>query len=215
MEPDTPAPPPEARLIRTAREAAGMTAAQAAQATDGAVSAGYWRDVERGYGGRRGQRAAARASDKTLAAMARVTGVTPGQLNEVQREDAARVLAEILRREESAARPDDGQLRAVPSQPHAEPGSPSEVEFERIMRKHGDDPVVKAIAAQHGGIKKTPVILAELLEWLDYKYGSQARNGTAGLGLKFPYSKPVRDCNVSVRTPPVTSDLLPQASRPV
>jgi hypothetical protein len=55
MEPDTPSPPPEARLIRTSREAAGMTAAQAAHASDGAVSATYWRDVERGYGGRRGR----------------------------------------------------------------------------------------------------------------------------------------------------------------
>lgn len=99
MEPETPAAPPEARLIRTAREAAGMTATQAAQATGGAISATYWRDVERGYGGRRGQRAAARASDMTLAAMARVTGVTPEQLIGARREEAARVLAEILRRE--------------------------------------------------------------------------------------------------------------------
>jgi transcriptional regulator with XRE-family HTH domain len=109
MEPDTAAAPPEARLIRTAREAVGMTAAQAAQATEGAVSATYWRDVERGYGGRRGQRAPAKASARLLAAMARVTGVTPDQLAGAQREDAARVLTEILRREgapAAAPRPD-------------------------------------------------------------------------------------------------------------
>jgi transcriptional regulator with XRE-family HTH domain len=105
MEPEHPdvtseAPPPEARLIRTAREAAGMTAAKAAEATKGAVSATYWRDIERGHGGRRGQQAPARASARLLAAMARVTGVTPDQLAGAQREDAARVLAEILRRED-------------------------------------------------------------------------------------------------------------------
>jgi transcriptional regulator with XRE-family HTH domain len=99
---ESEAPPAEARLIRTAREAAGMTAAQAAQATKGAVSATYWRDVERGHGGRRGQQAPARASARLLAAMARVTGVTPDQLAGAQREDAARVLAEILRREGAA-----------------------------------------------------------------------------------------------------------------
>jgi transcriptional regulator with XRE-family HTH domain len=106
MEPEPPdstseAPPPEARLIRTAREAVGMTAARAAEATKGAVSATYWRDIERGHGGRRGQQVPARASARLLAAMAHVTGVTPEQLAGAQREDAARVLAEILRREDA------------------------------------------------------------------------------------------------------------------
>jgi transcriptional regulator with XRE-family HTH domain len=116
MEPETPAAPAEARLIRTARLAAGMSAAQAARATEGAVSATYWRDVERGYGGRRGQRAAARASDGLLAAMARVTGVTPDQLDKVQREDAARVLTEILRREGGSG---PAEAPAAPRNPFA------------------------------------------------------------------------------------------------
>jgi hypothetical protein len=116
MEPETPAAPAEARLIRTARLAVGMTAAQAARATAGAVSATYWRDVERGYGGRRGQRAAARASDRLLAAMARVTGVTPEQLADAKREDAARVLTEILRREDG---PRLAEASPVPRNPFA------------------------------------------------------------------------------------------------
>ena len=94
-----PEPPPEAELIKTAREGGGMTAAEAARRAGRAVSAGYWRDVERGWGYRRGERAAAKASARVLAAMARVTGVTPGQLDGVKREDAARVLREVLRRE--------------------------------------------------------------------------------------------------------------------
>lgn len=101
MQSDTPAPdpPPEAVILRVAREATGMTAGQAAEATEGAVSATYWRDVERGYGGRRGKQAKARASSRYLAHMARVVSLTPEQLTEAGRDDAARVLSEILRRE--------------------------------------------------------------------------------------------------------------------
>ena len=103
MSPDVP---PEAEVIRLAREAMDMTAQRAAEASrahDGrGVSAAYWRDVERGYGGRRGQRVPTRASARALAAMARVVGVVPPQLAAAGREDAARVLEEILRREQPA-----------------------------------------------------------------------------------------------------------------
>jgi len=100
MSPDIP---PEAEVIRLAREAMDMTAQRAAEASraDNArgVSAAYWRDVERGYGGRRGRRVPTRASARALAAMARVVGILPSQLTAAGREDAARVLEEILRRE--------------------------------------------------------------------------------------------------------------------
>ena len=73
--------PPEAAVIRLARLALGMTAESAAAASrahgSGGVSAAYWRDVERGQGGRRGQRVPTRASARALAAMARTVGVTP------------------------------------------------------------------------------------------------------------------------------------------
>lgn len=99
MSPDIP---PEAEVIRLAREAMDMTAqaaAEASRAHDGkGVSAAYWRDVERGYGGRRGQRVPTRASARALAAMAGVVGVMPAQLTRAGREDAARVLEEIHRR---------------------------------------------------------------------------------------------------------------------
>lgn len=121
MEPENAAgAPPEARLIRTARLAAGMTAAQAAQATNGAVSATYWRDVERGRGGRRGQQVPVRASARLLAGMARLTGVTPDQLDGAQREDAARVLREIRRREDGG----EPEAPAVPRNPFAAAAGP-------------------------------------------------------------------------------------------
>src|SRR5260370_40987390 len=96
MSPDISAVPPEAEVIRLARKAMDITAERAAEASrarDGeGISASYWRDVERGHGGRRGKQVAVRASDRALAAMARVVGVVPGQLARAGREDAARVL---------------------------------------------------------------------------------------------------------------------------
>ena len=79
-----------------------QSAAEASRKRDGkGVSPAYWRDVERGHGGRRGQRVPTRASARALAAMARVVGVQPAQLTGAGREDAARVLEEIMRREGS------------------------------------------------------------------------------------------------------------------
>ncbi len=167
-----PEAPPEALLIRTAREAAGMTAAQAAAATEGAVSATYWRDVERGYGGRRGKRAPARASARLLAIMAHITGVTPDQLAGAKREDAARVLTEILRRE---GKPDAGPppLRPVASRPA---GTEEEVTAkgevadrllkDLLARYEGRDEyaVVRAMAAQRTVPAGTRVL--QVLRWL-------------------------------------------------
>ena len=188
MEPETPAPPPEARLIRTAREAVGMTAAQAAQATEGAVSATYWRDVERGYGGRRGVRAAARASSRLLAAMARVTGVTPEQLKEAQREDAARVLAEIQRREA----PHGPALRMVPPVSGLRRTWATGM-LREILERHPelapeilrdalhdfpDDPALQALGAQTAKDAKERML--EILKWLDFLTEHPA-NVSAGL----------------------------------
>lgn len=107
MDAETEMPPPEARLIRTARRAAGLSAEAAAKSTGGKVSAAYWRDVERGYGWRRGERVKATASAQVLAHMARaVAGVTPERLeSEGGRPDAAEILREILRSEQAASSP--------------------------------------------------------------------------------------------------------------
>jgi hypothetical protein len=101
--------PPEAAVIQLARKATGMTADDAAAAVrtaGGKISATYWRDIERGRGGRRGEQVTARASDTILAHMAHAVGVTSGQLRNAGREDAALVLDEITRRE--SATPDPG-----------------------------------------------------------------------------------------------------------
>jgi hypothetical protein len=106
MPADMPPAPPEAEVIRLGRNATGISAQKAAEATKArkthggrGVSATYWRDVERGYGGRRGERVPVKASDQTLASMAHVVRVTPLQLTRTGREGAAKILEEILRRE--------------------------------------------------------------------------------------------------------------------
>jgi transcriptional regulator with XRE-family HTH domain len=185
MEPEAPAsapaPPPEALLIRTAREAAGMTAAQAAAATNGAVSATYWRDVERGHGGRRGKQAPARASARLLAAMAEITGATPDQLKKAQREDAARVLEEILRRKAPpvASAP---SLRPVPSRPAAaDPESPAEVVLRELVERYADDGGVQYLGSDENPTRSAEGRIADILEWLTWRRERRSgRNGTAG-----------------------------------
>ena len=113
MEPDIIPAPAEAGVIKTAREAAGMTIQAAAERSrdldpeSKGVSPVYWGYVERGAGGRRGVQAPARASDMKLALMAATVGLAPGDLTRAGREDAAAVLAEMGRRRRPAAPADD------------------------------------------------------------------------------------------------------------
>jgi hypothetical protein len=93
MHPESP--PAEAVLIRRARKAAGLTAEAAAarlRASGGKISATYWRNVENGYGGRRGKRVPVTARDETLAFMAATVTVTPAQLEAAGRAAAAAIL---------------------------------------------------------------------------------------------------------------------------
>jgi hypothetical protein len=164
MEPEAPAPPPEALLISTARQAVGMTATQAAAATNGAISATYWRDVERGYGGRRGKQAAARASARLLAAMAHATGVTPKELADTQREDAARVLEKILRREAGPRADSAPPPPLVPFPAAARPAKEAIAEdlLADLIDRYGDDyedgEAVRAIGARRGADAGTRVV---------------------------------------------------------
>src|SRR5579875_390113 len=94
---DRPAPPPEAVMLRLAREASGTTVSEAAAAAG--ISAARWSQVELGYGNRRGPLKPVRARSGTLARMAHAVGVGPGRLEEGDRPDAAEILREIRRRE--------------------------------------------------------------------------------------------------------------------
>jgi hypothetical protein len=109
-----PPAPPEAEVIKLARTAARLSPDEAAakvREAGGRISASYWRDVERGHGGRRGLRVTTRASEGLLAQMAQAVGVDAEQLAAAGRADAATVLAEMSRR--GPAVPADADLPPV------------------------------------------------------------------------------------------------------
>jgi hypothetical protein len=89
---ERPAPPPEGQLLATALAATGMSIREASRRAG--ISYGRWRQITTGYQNvSPGSYARVRAPAKTLARMARVVGVTAGQLeDEGERPDAATVL---------------------------------------------------------------------------------------------------------------------------
>lgn len=90
--PDEPA---EARLLRTARESHRPRKLSMREAARRAgLSESHWRHVEAGYELKGGHRIPVKASAGTLARMASATGVTPAQLRDAGRDDAAALLAE-------------------------------------------------------------------------------------------------------------------------
>jgi hypothetical protein len=111
--------------------------------------------------------------------MARVTGVTPGQLAGARREDAARVLAEILRRAGDAP-PAMPALRPVPAAPRPAEGSQDSERFlAELLSGYPDDEIVRALGTRRGVSARVRV--AEILEWLEVKARHEGRleNGTS------------------------------------
>lgn len=92
--PETPWPPPAAALIRRAREAQGMSYADAAGAIRIRLKDRRWRQIEDGYESRNGR--IARGGPMQLAHMAYVVKVTPDQLREAGEPDAAEILQTLL-----------------------------------------------------------------------------------------------------------------------
>jgi hypothetical protein len=90
----TPKPPPEADLIRLARQARGLSPEEAADRTPIRIKGFRWRQIEKGWKGKPGASDVAKAPDKTLAHMAHTVGVTSARLAE-HRPEAARILREI------------------------------------------------------------------------------------------------------------------------
>lgn len=86
-----PDPPPWGALITSALRRGGMSARQAARRAG--ISEGRWRQISGGYQVvRPGEYAAVRGPAGTLARMAAVAGVSPDELREAGRADAARAL---------------------------------------------------------------------------------------------------------------------------
>lgn len=101
-----PSPPPEAKLIRLAREAARIKATTAARMAG--ISKSHWAQVESGYERRDAQYKPTIGSAATIAHMAHAVGLTPERVEAAGRADAAEVLAEILDREAASEPEDDG-----------------------------------------------------------------------------------------------------------
>lgn len=113
MPSETPSPPPEAVIIRLAREAANVTIPQAARAAG--ISTARWSQVEAGRETRGGAVRPVRGKARTIAHMAQAVGVPPARLREQgQRPDAAEILAEIQRSPAPGEIPGRPQLTPVP-----------------------------------------------------------------------------------------------------
>jgi hypothetical protein len=101
---DKPAPPPEAVLIRIAREAARIKTPASSRAVG--ISTARWSQIEQGYETKPGGvYKPVRAPDGTLAHMASAVGVSPERLEQAGRPDAADILREILRQDDPAPGP--------------------------------------------------------------------------------------------------------------
>ncbi|GAB3213284.1 hypothetical protein GCM10027294_43410 [Marinactinospora endophytica] len=92
METQT-ARPPEGELIEEARGRTGMSQNAAARAAG--ISGTRWRQIVKGYGTASGVVVQVTGPAETVARMARVVGVTPEELEEAGRDDAADQLREI------------------------------------------------------------------------------------------------------------------------
>lgn len=90
----TPQPPPEADLIRLARQARGLSPEEAADRTPIRIKGFRWRQIENGYKGKPGASDEVKGPDKTIAHMAHTVGVTSARLAEY-RPKAAAILREI------------------------------------------------------------------------------------------------------------------------
>jgi hypothetical protein len=100
-------PPPEATLIRLAREAAGLSPESAAARMEIKFSGSRWRQIERGW--RADLNGPVIAPAATLAHMAWTLGITSERLAEAGREDAVAILREMERSKAPASPEAAGQ----------------------------------------------------------------------------------------------------------
>jgi transcriptional regulator with XRE-family HTH domain len=99
---ERPPAPPEAVVIRLAREAAGIRVAEAAERAG--VSIARWSQIEAGSEVRHGKAGPVTGRPGTIARMAHAVGIGPDRLEtEGGRPDAAEILREIMRLDHAAA----------------------------------------------------------------------------------------------------------------
>jgi transcriptional regulator with XRE-family HTH domain len=97
---ERPPAPPEGELIKAALKAADLSQREAARRAD--ISETRWRQIVSGYQAVGGKKVAFRSPDDTLARMAHVSGVTPEQLEAVDRPEAAAALRTLRAQQRDA-----------------------------------------------------------------------------------------------------------------
>lgn len=103
-------PPPEGALIIAALKRRRLSARAAAP--QAGISETRWRQITSGYQTVSGQRIPVRAPDDTLARMAQVAGVTPEQLTDADRPEAAEELRGLPPLDEPEREPTVAELAA-------------------------------------------------------------------------------------------------------
>jgi hypothetical protein len=104
---------PEGLLIKKALAAAGLS--QRAAAKRARISETWWRQLVSGYTTVHGQQHPNHSPAATLARMARVVNVTPEQLEDVGRPDAAAALRETIEAERSRSERLDSESASGPA----------------------------------------------------------------------------------------------------
>jgi transcriptional regulator with XRE-family HTH domain len=170
--------PPYGALIESAREEAGLSRREAAKLAG--ISDSWWRYVASGW-----QNGPITGTAATVAAMALAVGVTPEQMETAgERPDAASVM-----RKESGPPSFAAALRQARAAASPAPGSPAADILAGLLSGYPDDPVIAALGAQRG--KAPRVIVAEILEWLDFQ-GQGDGHPETGASAGLPADEPLR-----------------------
>lgn len=157
---ERPAPPPEGRLIAAALSDSGLSIREAAK--QAGISYGRWRQITSGYQNvSPGSFARVRAPARTLAKMASVVRVSPGQLEDAGRTDAAEILRKITRKEDTTGTIENlGAIESSLGPPGSYQGAEGDDEAERVIRdKLPNDPelaraliaLIRAVTSHGGG----------------------------------------------------------------
>lgn len=111
----TPTPPPEAALLKEALQRKRLSGREAARRAG--VSDTWWRNIVRGYQTVSGTPVPVKGPAETVARMAQVIDLTPDQLRDAGREDAAEALERLAPPPASASQPsayaDDPHISAI------------------------------------------------------------------------------------------------------
>jgi len=183
---ERPDAPPEGKLISAAlaaRRSSGLTQRKAAPLAG--ISEGRWRQIATGYVSVNGEKARVRGTDYRVARMAHVVGVTPEELENADRPEAAEQLRRLEAKAAAEAERRDARGDAG-SGPESPDGSQTRVEDRwRILRAVLRETGVGLSRSEQGDLRgRIDVFFAEDQEWPsadDLPNAEEQRPGAADL----------------------------------